>query len=60
MLKLGLKITATDEEVAIKLIDPTKKELDTATDDEKMIAQAFKEIFDEKLIDLLQQKINQE
>ena len=58
MVKLGIKIKANEEEITVSLVDPTKKELDTATEDEKMIAQAFKELFNEKLLSLLQDKIN--
>ena len=58
MVKLGIKIKANEEDINVSLVDPTKKELDTATEDEKMIAQAFKELFDEKLLSLLQDKIN--
>ena len=58
MIKLGLQITDDEKEVNIKLLDPTKKQLDSATENEKMIAQTFKELFDEKLIELLQEKIN--
>lgn len=58
MVKLGLQVTDDGKEVNIKLIDPSKKTLDSATENEKLIAQAFKELFDEKLIELLQEKIN--
>lgn len=58
MLKIGLKITANDTDINVKLVDPSKKELEAATEDEKMIAQAFKEVFQESLINLLQEKIN--
>lgn len=58
MVKLGLQVTDDGKEVNIKLIDPSKKTLDSATENEKFIAQAFKELFDEKLIELLQEKIN--
>lgn len=60
MLKLGIKITSNEKEVNINLVNPTKKELETSTEQEKLIAQAFKELFDEKLINLLQEKINEE
>ena len=58
MVKLGIKIKANEKDINVSLVDPTKKELDTATEDEKMIAQAFKELFNEKLLSLLQDKIN--
>lgn len=58
MIKLGLQITDDEKEVNIKLLDPTKKQLESASENEKIIAQNFKELFDEKLIELLQEKIN--
>ena len=53
MVKLGLEINETNGEVNIKLTDPTKKQLETASENEKLIAQKFKDLFDEKLIKLL-------
>lgn len=58
MVKLGLQITDDEKEVNIKLLDPTKKQLEAATENEKVIAQNFKELFEEKLIELLKEKIN--
>ena len=58
MLKIGIKIKANDNEVNLDFVDATKKDLQTATEEEKFIAQAIKEIFDESLTDLLQAKIN--
>ena len=58
MIKLGLQITDNEKEVNIKLLDSTKKQLESATENEKLIAQSFKELFDEKLIELLKEKIN--
>ena len=58
MVKLGLQITDDEKEVNIKLLDPTKKQLEGATENEKLIAQNFKELFEEKLIELLKEKIN--
>lgn len=58
MVKLGLQITDDEKEVNIKLLDPTKKQLESATENEKVIAQAFKELFEEKLIELLKEHVN--
>ena len=55
MLKISLKITESGEEINVKLVDPTKKELEGATDNEKLIAQKFKDLFDTKLIELLEE-----
>lgn len=54
MVKLGLEINESNGEVNIKLTDPTKKQLETASENEKLIAQKFKDLFDEKLINLLE------
>ena len=56
MVKLGLEIKDNTGEVNIKLINPTKKQLDEATDNEKLIAQKIKDLFDEKLIKMLEEK----
>ena len=58
MVKLGLQITDNEEEVNIKLLDPTKKQLESASENERVIAQAFKELFEEKLIELLKEHVN--
>lgn len=58
MIKLGLQITENENDVNIKIIDPTKKQLETATENEKVIAQVFKDLFDESLVNLMSEKIN--
>ena len=58
MIKLGLQITDNEKEVNIKLLDSTKKQLESATENEKLIAQNFKELFEEKLIELLKEHVN--
>jgi CO dehydrogenase nickel-insertion accessory protein CooC1 len=58
MIKLGLQIMENEKDVNIKVIDPTKKQLETATENEKLIAQAFKELFNESLVNLMSEKIN--
>ena len=54
MLKLGLEIKENDGTVNINLVDPAKKQLNEATDNEKLIAQRFKDLFDEKLVEMLE------
>lgn len=57
MVKLGIEIKEVeDNKLAIKLVDPTKKQLETASENEKVIAQKFKNIFDEKLVKMLETK----
>lgn len=58
MVKLGLEIKEDGEKINIKLTDPSKKQLETASENELFIAQNFKELFDEKLIILLEEKTN--
>lgn len=55
MLKLGIEIKEDAGNINIKLIDPTKKQLEAASDNEKFIAQKLKDLFDEKLIYLLEE-----
>lgn len=62
MLKIGLEITQGisnpdgTTNLNIKLIDPSKKQLEAASDNEKVVAQKFKNIFDKKLIELLEKE----
>jgi hypothetical protein len=55
MVKLNLEINETNGEVNVKLVTPTKKQLDTATENEKVVAQKFKDLFDDKLLGLLEE-----
>jgi hypothetical protein len=55
MVKLGLEIKETDGTINIKLVDPTKKQLDTASDNELFIAQKIKDNFEE-IIKILEKK----
>ena len=54
MVKLTLEIKENDGTIHINLVDPTKKQLNEATDNEKLIAQRFKDLFDEKLVEMLE------
>lgn len=58
MVKLTLEIKEKDDDLKVQLLDPTEKQLESASDNEKFLAQAFKELFDEKLLDLLQTKFD--
>ena len=60
MLKIGVKFVAENNKVDVTIVDPSKKELTTATEEEKFFAQDFKEVFDENLLKLLEEKINVE
>lgn len=62
MIKLGIEIkediTTPDGKtnINIKLVDPTKKQLNEASENEKVIAQKFKDLFDNSLVSLLENK----
>ena len=45
MVKLGLEIKEDEGNVNINLTDPTKKQLNEATENEKLIAQRIKDKF---------------
>lgn len=58
MVKLTLEIKDTNDtngEINVKLVTPTKKQLETASENEKIVAQKFKDLFDEKLLNLLEE-----
>lgn len=55
MVKLTLEINETNGEVNVNLVNPTKKQLDTATENEKIVAQKFKDLFDNRLLNLLEE-----
>ena len=56
MVKLTLEINDTNGEVNVKLVNPTKKQIENATENEKFIAQKIKDLFDKKLIELLNEE----
>lgn len=58
MLKLGIELKSVEDTLNIKLVDPTKKQLETATEDEKMIAQVIKDLLNERLLELLEEQEN--
>lgn len=54
MVKLSLEIIEKGQDIKVKLLDPTEKQLENASDNEKFLAQKFKDLFDSKLLELLQ------
>ena len=58
MGKLTLEIKEKDHDLKVNLLDPTDKQLESASENEKFIAQAFKDLFNEKLLELLQDKFD--
>ncbi|MBO7712830.1 MAG: hypothetical protein J6S85_04620 [Methanobrevibacter sp.] len=55
MVKLTLEINDTNDEVNVKLVTPTKKQIDAATENERIVAQKFKDLFDNQLLILLEE-----
>jgi hypothetical protein len=55
MVKLTLEINEANGEVNVNLVNPTKKQLDTASENEKIVAQKFKDLFDNRLLNLLEE-----
>ena len=56
MLKLGIELKEEDKNLNINLVDPTKKQLETASDNEKLIAEKIKNLLDKKLLELLEKE----
>ena len=56
MLKLTLQLKEVENTMNIALLDPTKKQLSEATENEKMLAQQIKEVLDKKLLELLEEQ----
>lgn len=56
MLKLGIELKEVDKTLNINLVDPTKKQLETASDNEKLIAEKIKKLLDKRLLDLLEEQ----
>lgn len=55
MLKFGIQIKEADDNINIQLVDPTEKQLNSASDNERAIAQALKDLFDKRLLELLEE-----
>lgn len=53
MLKLGIQFKEVGETLNIELIDPTKKQLESASENEKTTAQVFKDVFNKRLVDMI-------
>lgn len=56
MIKLTLEIKEQEEgKLDLKLVDPSKKQLSEATENEKLIAQKVKNVLDEDLLKKLEE-----
>ena len=58
MLKLGIELKSVGDTLNINLVDPTKKQLETASENEKMVAQLIKDLLNERLLELLEEQEN--
>lgn len=56
MLKIGFKIDEVGDTLNINIIDPTEKQLNAASDNERAIAQAIKDLFEKRLLELLEEE----
>lgn len=56
MLKFGIELKEVGDTLNIHLIDPTKKQLENASEMEKITAQLIKDLFDKRLLDLLEEQ----
>lgn len=56
MLKLGIGLKEVDNTLNINILDPTAKQLESATENEKITAQLIKDLLDEKLLELLEDR----
>lgn len=56
MLKLTIGLKEVENTLNINLIDPTKKQLEEATENEKVTAQLIKELLNDKLLELLEEQ----
>ena len=53
MLKIGIQLKSVGDTLNIQLVDPTEKQLETATEYEKITGQLIKDLLNERLLDLL-------
>lgn len=60
MLKFTLELKEVGETLNIHLLDPTKKQLASASEMEKITAQAIKELLDKRLLELLEENTKKE
>lgn len=60
MLKLTIGLKEVENTLNINLIDPTKKQLEAATENERITAQVIKDLLDNKLLELLEEQTKEE
>lgn len=60
MLKVTIGLKEVDNTLNINLLDPTKKQLKEASDNEVAVYLAIKELFDKRLLELLEEETKEE
>lgn len=60
MLKLTIGLKENEGNLDITLSDPTKKQLESATENERILAQTIKELLDTRLLELLEEQTKEE
>lgn len=60
MLKLTIGLKENEGNLDITLSDPTKKQLESATENERILAQTIKELLDNRLLELLEEQTKEE
>ena len=56
MLKIGIELKEVDGTLNIHLLDATKKQLESASEMEKITAQLIKEVLDNHLLEMLEKQ----
>lgn len=60
MLKLGIQLKEVGKTLNIALVDPTKKQLEAASENEKITAQVIKNLLDNRLLELLEEQTKEQ
>ena len=58
MLKIGIELKEVGETLNIRLVDPTKKQIEAATEHEILTADLIKDTLNERLLELLEEQEN--
>lgn len=56
MLKLGVELKEVGDTLNIRLVDPTEKQLASASEMEKITAQLIKDLLNNRLLELLEEQ----
>ena len=58
MLKIGIELKSVGDTLNIRLVDPTKKQVEAATEHEILTADLIKNMLNDRLLDLLYEQEN--